>query len=226
MTSTLINELQKKLGYSFKKPELLVQALTHCSASKKHNERLEFLGDAVLNYVITNTLYQHLPYADEGDMSRMRASLVQGNTLAEIACEFDLGKYIYLGTGELKSGGYKRKSILANTIEALIGGVFLDSGIKFAEQLIINWYRFRINNINFKNKQKDPKTRLQEYLQERHLSLPNYLVQKVCGKAHNQEFTIYCYVSSLSNPVIGNGSSRRRAEQASAEQVLKILEFE
>ncbi|AFP85145.1 ribonuclease III [secondary endosymbiont of Ctenarytaina eucalypti] len=226
MNPILINRLQKKLGYAFQQSELLLQALTHRSASSKHNERLEFLGDSILSYVIANALYQRFPRVDEGDMSRMRATLVRGNTLAEVAREFELGVCLRLGPGELKSGGFRRESILADTVEALIGAVFLDSEIHTAEHLILSWYRIRLDAISPGDKQKDPKTRLQEYLQGRHLLLPTYLVANVRGEAHDQEFTIHCQVSGLAQPVVGNGLSRRKAEQAAAAQALKLLQFE
>ncbi len=226
MNPIVINRLQRKLGYTFHHQELLQQALTHRSASSKHNERLEFLGDSILSFVIANALYHRFPRVDEGDMSRMRATLVRGNTLAEIAREFELGECLRLGPGELKSGGFRRESILADTVEALIGGVFLDSDIQTVEQLILNWYQTRLDEISPGDKQKDPKTRLQEYLQGRHLPLPSYLVVQVRGEAHDQEFTIHCQVSGLSEPVVGTGSSRRKAEQAAAEQALKMLELE
>ena len=213
MNPIVINRLQRKLGYTFHHQELLQQALTHRSASSKHNERLEFLGDSILSFVIANALYHRFPRVDEGDMSRMRATLVRGNTLAEIAREFELGECLRLGPGELKSGGFRRESILADTVEALIGGVFLDSDIQNVERLILTWYQTRLDEISPGDKQKDPKTRLQEYLQGRHLPLPSYLVVQVRGEAHDQEFTIHCQVSGLSEPVVGTGSSRRKAEQ-------------
>nr|AAA92440.1 RNase III [Salmonella enterica subsp. enterica serovar Typhimurium] len=221
MNPIVINRLQRKLGYTFNHQELLQQALTHRSASSKHNERLEFLGDSILSFVIANAL-SRFPRVDEGDMSRMRDPLVRGNTLAELAREFDLGECLRLGPGELKSGGFRRESILADTVEALIGGVFLDSNIQTVEQLILNWYKTRLDEISPGDKQKDPKTRLQEYLQGRHLPLPSYLVVQVRGEAHDQEFTIHCQVSGLSEPVVGTGSSRRKAEQAAANSVKKL----
>lgn len=220
MNPTVIQRLQRKLGYTFTQNGLLQQALTHRSASSKHNERLEFLGDSILSYVIANALYERFPCIDEGDMSRMRATLVRGNTLADIAREFELGECLRLGPGELKSGGYRRESILADTVEALIGGVFLDSNIQTVEKLILSWYQSRLELISPGDKQKDPKTRLQEYLQGRHLPLPSYLVAQVRGEAHDQEFTIYCQVSGMAESVAGMGSSRRKAEQAAAEQAL------
>lgn len=226
MNPILISKLQRKLGYCFQQPELLQQALTHRSASSKHNERLEFLGDSILSYVIANALYHRFPRVDEGDMSRMRATLVRGNTLAEIAREFEVGECLKLGPGELKSGGFRRDSILADTIEAIIGGIFLDCGISQTETLILNWYQTRLDNISPGDKQKDAKTRLQEYLQGRHLPLPSYLIVQVKGEAHDQEFTIHCQISGLEQAIVGMGSSRRKAEQAAAEQALKILGIE
>ncbi len=148
MNPIVINRLQRKLGYTFQQQELLLQALTHRSASSKHNERLEFLGDSILSFVIANELYRRFPRVDEGDMSRMRATLVRGNTLAEMAREFDLGECLRLGPGELKSGGFRRESILADTVEALIGGVFLDSDIHTIERLILEWYHSRLEEIS------------------------------------------------------------------------------
>ncbi|BBI91471.1 ribonuclease III [Serratia symbiotica] len=226
MNPIVRNRLQRKLGYTFQQQELLLLALTHRSASSKHNERLEFLGDSILSFVIANALYQRFPHIDEGDMSRMRATLVRGHTLAEMAREFDLGECLRLGPGELKSGGSRRESILADTVEALIGGVFLDSDMQRVERLILDWYRSRLDEISPGDKQKDPKTRLQELLQGHHLPLPSYLVVQVRGEAHDQEFTIHCQVSGLNEPVMGIGSSRRKAEQAAAEQTLKKLELE
>ncbi|MGP1956809.1 MAG: ribonuclease III [Arsenophonus sp. NC-PE1-MAG3] len=221
-----IKQLQRKLGYTFKQTELLKQTLTHRSASSIHNERLEFLGDSILSFVITNDLYHRFPKVDEGDMSRMRATLVRGNTLAELAREFDLGECLCLGLGELKSGGFRRESILADTIEALIGSIFLDSNIQMTERIVLSWYNTRLIEISPGYKQKDPKTRLQEYLQGRHLPLPSYLIFQVRGEAHDQEFTIHCQVSDIKESVKGVGSSRRKAEQAAAEHALKILELE
>ncbi|UOY04686.1 ribonuclease III [Candidatus Blochmanniella pennsylvanica] len=227
MNIMLVNALQEKLGYIFNRYDLLLQALTHRSSSNQHNERLEFLGDAILNYVIANLLYHRFPHISEGGMSRMRANLVRENTLATLAREFNLGDYLQLGQGELKSGGYQRESILANTIEALIGGIFLDSNIQTIEILIINWYKIRIDHMDpyaSYDTQKDPKTRLQEYMQRRRLPLPVYWINQIIGEAHNQIFTINCQVSELTQPIIGCGSSRRRAEQNAAAKVLEALE--
>lgn len=222
----LVDLLQKKIGYVFNQHNLLLQALTHKSAGIQHNERLEFLGDAILNYVITSFLYNRFPYLSEGSMSRIRANLVQENTLVILAQEFDLSDCLCLGPGELKTGGRKRASILANTIEALIGSVFLDSDIKVIEMLIIHWYKDLLETINPYNRQKDPKTCLQEYLQSRHQPLPIYRIKCIAGSAHNQIFSIDCQVNALNVSVIGCGSSKRKAEQAAAEKVLKVLKIE
>ncbi|CAL4042891.1 ribonuclease III [Buchnera aphidicola] len=226
MNYILINRLQQILGYTFVQKELLTQALTHRSANSKHNERLEFLGDSILSFVIANALYHHFPNVNEGDMSRMRATLVRGHTLAEIASEFDLGDYLQLGQGELKSGGFRRESILANTVEALIGSIFLDSNINTVEDLILKWYAKRLKIISPGDTQKDPKTRLQEYLQAKHLPLPAYLVEKVYGEAHNQVFTIHCAISGITAYSVGIGASRRKAEQDAAQNALIKLGIE
>lgn len=213
--------LQKNLGYYFNNISTLKLALTHRSANQKHNERLEFLGDSILNFVVSIALYKRFPQTNEGDMSRMRATLVRGKTLVEIAKKFQINKYIFLGYGEKKSGGALRKSILANVIEALIGGIFLDSSNFYVvEKLIINWYTSRLKNIIPGDKQKDPKTRLQEYLQERHLPLPVYVIKKTTGKSHDQKFTIHCHISGMKKPIIFTSYSRRTAEQAAAAKVL------
>ncbi|CAL4320584.1 ribonuclease III [Buchnera aphidicola] len=226
MNYTMINKLQKTLGYTFEKEEILNQALTHRSASVKHNERLEFLGDSILSFVIANTLYRDFPYINEGDMSRMRATLVQGNTLAKIASEFSLGEYLQLGQGELKSGGFKRESILANTIEAIIGSIFIDSDIQIVEKLILKWYKKRLKTIDPKDLQKDSKTRLQEYLQSQNIPLPSYIITQIYGEAHNQLFTIQCKIYEIKGEFIGMGSSKRQAEQNSANQALIKLGIE
>lgn len=219
-----LNTLQRKLGYTFTNIDFLQLALTHRSASGKHNERLEFLGDSILSFVIADALYHQFPKVDEGDMSRMRASLVRGNTLAELAREFELGEYLRLGPGELKSGGFRRESILSDTVEAIIGAVYLDTGLEAVRELILRWYQVRLEEIRPGDRQKDPKTRLQEYLQGRRLPLPVYQVMQVRGEAHDQEFTIHCSVEGMAQPVVGVGSSRRKAEQAAADLALKQLE--
>ncbi|QJC30790.1 ribonuclease III [Enterobacteriaceae endosymbiont of Macroplea appendiculata] len=222
----MINQLQKKIGYIFQHQNLLYQALTHRSASSKHNERLEFLGDSILSYIIAKALYKQFPNVNEGSMSRMRATLVRGDTLASIARDFKLGRYLFLGPGEFKNGGYDRESILADTIEALIGSICLDSNIKIVEKIILYWYKFRLKNIIPGNNQKDPKTRLQEYLQRSHLPLPCYFIIQINGEIHNQQFFIQCKINGISKIIIGIGSSRRKAEQSAAKYALIHLGIE
>ncbi|WP_194437455.1 ribonuclease III [Vibrio fluminensis] len=215
--------LEKKLGYSFKQAELINLALTHRSANGKHNERLEFLGDSILSFVIADDLYHRFPKVNEGDMSRMRATLVRGNTLAELGREFVLGDYLKLGPGELKSGGFRRDSILADAVEAIIGAIYLDSDIETVRGIVLSWYQTRLDDIKPGVSQKDPKTRLQEFLQGRRKPLPVYTVTNIKGEAHNQEFTVSCEVAGIGSPVIGKGTSRRKAEQAAAETALEQL---
>jgi ribonuclease-3 len=217
-----VAELYKKIGYEFSDESLLEQAMTHRSHKGQHNERLEFLGDSILSFVIANALYQQFPKAREGDLSRMRSTLVRGQTLAEFGVEFNLGDYLRLGPGELKSGGFRRESTLADAVEAIIGAVFLDSDIETCTKLILTWYESRLTAISPGHNQKDPKTLLQEFLQARKLPLPNYTVIDTKGQAHNQTFTVECEVEGMDS-IISVGSSRRKAEQKAAEQALKIL---
>ncbi|WWO99602.1 MAG: ribonuclease III [Candidatus Dasytiphilus stammeri] len=226
MNITVLDTLQKKMGYFFKEHSLLQQALTHRSANGKHNERLEFLGDSILNYVIANALYHRFPSMNEGNMSRIRATLVRENTLAKIAREFNISSCLRLGLGELKNGGTDRESILADAIEAIIGSIFLDSDIFTVEQLILNWYQERLKNISANDNPKDPKTRLQEWLQSNKMPLPSYLVSKVSGEAHDHLFTIICKISHTNESVMGVGSSRRKAEQIAAQKMLIKLGIE
>ncbi len=218
-----ISRLETKLGYQFNNAELISLALTHRSANGKHNERLEFLGDSILSFVIADDLYHRFPKVNEGDMSRMRATLVRGNTLAELGREFDLGDYLKLGPGELKGGGFRRDSILADAVEAIIGAIYLDSDIEVARATVLSWYQSRLEAIKPGVSQKDPKTRLQEFLQGRRKPLPVYTVTNIKGEAHNQEFTVACDIAGIGAPVIGKGTSRRKAEQAAAETALEQL---
>ena len=224
VSSIAINRLSKRIGYSFTQPELLIQALTHRSAKGQHNERLEFLGDSILGFVIAEALFEKFPKHDEGDLTRMRSSLVKGVTLAEIGRDFKLGEHLILGPGELKSGGHRRESILEDAIEAIIGAVYLDSSIEQCKQLILTWFAQRLSAIKPGNEQKDPKTRLQEYLQGRKIPLPVYDVIDTTGQSHNQQFTVRCVTEVVSTEVIAKGTSRRKAEQAAAQQVLAQLE--
>ncbi|MCL1141427.1 ribonuclease III [Shewanella gaetbuli] len=215
--------LCRTLGYEFNDIKLLTQALTHRSAANKHNERLEFLGDSILSIIISDALYHQFPKATEGDLSRMRASLVKGDTLTLIAKEFKLGDYLFLGPGELKSGGFRRESILADAVEAIIGAVYLDADIEACRKLLLNWYQKRLADIKPGINQKDPKTILQEHLQGFKKPLPEYQVVKVEGEAHDQTFTVECRITDLADVVIGVAGSRRKAEQLAAAQVLELL---
>ncbi len=217
------DRLTRELGYRFNNQDLLRSALTHRSFGSKHNERLEFLGDAILSFIISAELYTRFPELDEGRLSRLRASLVKGDTLAELARHLELGDYLQLGSGELKSGGFRRASILADALEAIIGAVYLDGGIDHARQLVLALYGDNLDRVSPAENLKDPKTRLQEYLQSRRQPLPQYDVVSVSGEAHDQTFVVRCTVGGLSEPTEGVGASRRRAEQAAAEAALKRL---
>jgi len=216
--------LSKNIGYSFKNTNLLIQAITHRSAKGQHNERLEFLGDSILGFVIAEVLFEQFPKHDEGDLTRMRSSLVKGVTLAEIGRDFNLGEYLILGPGELKSGGHRRESILEDAIEAIIGAVYLDSDIIVCKALILTWFAKRLSAIKPGHEQKDPKTRLQEYLQSRKISLPVYDVIDTTGQSHNQQFTVRCSTQVIDREVVAKGTSRRKAEQEAAQQVLAIID--
>jgi len=218
-----IRRLCNKIGYSFKNESLLLQALTHRSAKGIHNERLEFLGDSILGFVIAEQLYQKFPKHDEGDLTRMRSSLVRGATLAEIARGFDLGDHLILGPGEMKSGGHRRESILEDAVEAIIGAVYLDANIETCKKLILSWFESRLKVIQPGTTHKDPKTRLQEYLQGRKIPLPVYEVINTTGQSHNQEFTVKCTTQVVNQEVISKGTSRRKAEQAAAQKILELI---
>lgn len=215
-----LERLQKKLGYQFETLDYLTQALTHRSAASKNNERLEFLGDSILNFTIGKALYDKFPKADEGELSRMRAALVREQTLAVIARQFELGEYLKLGAGELKSGGFRRESILSDCVEAIIAAIYLDKGMKRAMERIYAWYETFLAEITPGEAQKDPKTRLQEFLQGRKLPLPEYEVIDIKGEAHNQTFKVTCKVQGIDEIFTGQGTSRRKAEQNVAEKVL------
>ncbi|MFQ0991573.1 ribonuclease III [Gilliamella apicola] len=217
------NQIQQSIGYQFNNLTLLQLALTHRSANKLHNERLEFLGDSILSFVIANELYERFVKQDEGDLSQMRATLVCGQTLAEMGKEFKLGDYLILGQGELKSGGFRRDSIISDAVEAIIGAIYLDSNIETVRRLILTWYQNRLNKIQPGIKQKDAKTRLQEYLQGIHCERPCYLILEVTGDNHEQEFLIQCKLENDSREYLGRGLSRRKAEQAAAQEALNQL---
>ena len=218
-----LDSLRRKIDYSFSQPQLLERALTHRSAGKQNNERLEFLGDAALGLVIAQELYDRFPGADEGDLSRLRASLVKGDTLAELAVAMELGAYLLLGPGELKSGGASRGSILAGAVEAIIGAVYSDGGFNACRNLIFLLYRDRLAAISPELVDKDPKTRLQEYLQAKGLAVPLYEVLSVVGTGHTQQFRVLCTIESLGKKSEGSGSSRRKAEQEAALKIVGTL---
>lgn len=217
-----IDQLLNKIDFRFENEELFVAALTHRSAGQNNNERLEFLGDAILGMVIAAELYKRFPDASEGELSRLRASLVRGETLAEIARDLEIGALLHLGPGELKSGGYRRDSILADAFEAILGAIYLDSDFETCKRVLLSLFANRLNNISPATIQKDPKTQLQEYLQSRQIALPDYTVIDVAGEAHAQIFTVECNVAGI-EAATATGSSRRKAEQAAAEKTLIML---
>jgi ribonuclease-3 len=221
-----IEVLSRRIGYEFKDPALLRRALTHRSYGMPHNERLEFLGDSVLSCAIATHLYHLHTRVQEGDLSRMRAHLVKEQTLSEIASSLNLGEYLKLGEGELKSGGFRRPSILADTLEAIIGAVYLDGGFTSAEQMIARLFEPLMKGLDPKTLGKDPKTLLQEYLQGRKLPLPNYTVLSISGEAHEQHFEVECSIPDLGVRACGGGVSRRSAEQQAAGSVMQILSSE
>lgn len=216
--------VRERLGYEPRDLALFRAALTHRSAAGPNNERLEFLGDAVLNLLVAQRLYEVFPQAAEGDLSRLRARVVSREPLAEVASSLQLGETLQLGSGELVSGGFRRQSILADALEALCGAVYLDGGIEAAEPVIARLFGARIAALPQVEALKDPKTRLQEYLQSRSLPLPRYAILSIEGEQHAQTFEVSCEVPDLGRRVRGRGSSRRRAEQEAAERMLMEVE--
>lgn len=221
--SDLVGQFEKKTGYRFSDPSLLRDALTHRSAASKNNERLEFLGDAVLNFLTAAELYRRHPNATEGQLSRLRAYLVKGETLAELARKLDMGEHLRLGTGELKSGGFRRTSILADAFEALVGAIYLDGGLEACRHTVTHLLAGPLSRSSPEVAHKDPKTQLQELLQARRLSRPEYTVVTTEGRAHQQTFVVECRVELLEQPTRGVGSSRRKAEQEAARMALDRL---
>ncbi|HEX8756439.1 MAG TPA: ribonuclease III [Steroidobacteraceae bacterium] len=215
--------MRSRLGYEPRDPALFRAALTHRSAPGPNNERLEFLGDAVVNLVVAHHLYGAFPQATEGDLSRLRARVVSGEPLAEVAASLSLGEALQLGSGELKTGGFRRQSILADALEAIFGALYLDGGLAVAEAVIERLFGPLIAALPAPHELKDAKTRLQEYLQSRGLALPRYKVQRVEGEAHAQTFHVLCEVPGLRLAAEGCGSSRRRAEQEAAERILATM---
>jgi ribonuclease-3 len=211
------------INYRFSDSNLLEQALTHRSAAASNNERLEYLGDAVLGLFVADALFQRFPDADEGQLTRARASLVNRASLARIARRITLGDFLKLGEGELRSGGWRRDSILANALEAVVGAVYLDGGIGACERMLAAWFQSELDEVQPDALSKDPKTRLQEWLQGRGAALPVYETSLVEGDSHNQVFTVECRADGLDEPAIATGTSRRRAEQAAAAAALARL---
>ena len=216
-------KLSQRIDYTFSDNSLIELALTHRSCGGKNNERLEFLGDSIVNLVIAEALFLKFPEAKEGKLSRLRARMVKGVTLAELARDFGLGDFLHLGSGEMKSGGHRRESILADTVEAIIGAIYLDSDMNTVKSKILQWYDSRLKALSLDDPLKDPKTQLQEYLQGKQAPLPKYDVLNIEGSAHEQLFKVSCVVEDLENTIVGQGGSRRIAEQEAAAQALKFL---
>ena len=219
-----VQSLTSRLDYSFNNPELLYEALTHRSASSTNNERLEFLGDSILNFVIAEELFRRYPNASEGDLSRLRAALVKKEGLAKIAQDLSLADFVILGSGELKSGGHRRESIRADAVEAIFGAVLLDGGFENCQKLILRLYAHQIDHVPDPRLLKDAKTRLQELLQARKYPVPDYQVVSVSGKAHNQMFTVNCQIEGLSITTLGQDTSRRKAEQKATRRAIEEVE--
>lgn len=218
-----LDSLVKQIDYPFKNPALLTQALTHRSFSGNNNERLEFLGDGALNFIIANQLYLRFPKLPEGDLSRLRAQLVKEATLAEIAFSLNIGDALKLGEGELKSAGWRRPSILADALEAIIGAAFVDGGYHAAEALVLKLFEEKLAIIDPKMIDKDAKSQLQEYLQGKKMELPDYKVVSIEGEAHAQTFKMECVIEKLNITTVGEGTSRRIAEQNAAQLALEAI---
>lgn len=221
MASADLTELCTQFAYQFRQRHILEEALTHRSAASRNNERLEFLGDALLNLIISEHLFEQYPKASEGELSRLRATLVKGETLAELARDLRLGAWLRMGIGELRSGGQHRESILSDALEAVIGAVYLDSDFNACRQMVLHLYRDSLTALPSAHQLKDPKTRLQEYLQARQQALPLYRVLHTHGEAHAQTFTVECAV--VERRTVASGSSRRKAEQEAARLLLEQI---
>ncbi|MBE0493004.1 MAG: ribonuclease III [Thiomicrospira sp.] len=218
-----LKALSNKLGYQFSDSSWLNLSLTHRSLGAKNNERLEFLGDSLVNFMVADILFHQFTKLPEGDLSRIRAHLVKGETLAEIGREYDLSLYLSLGPGELKSGGYRRDSIIADSVEAIIAAIYKDGGLDACRSFVQRIYASRLHALDPSKVGKDPKTRLQEWLQSRQEPLPEYSIISVNGAAHAQHFTVACYVSKLNTKFEATDTSRRKAEQQAAEYALAAL---
>jgi len=222
----LADWVERSFGHVFAAPALRDTALTHRSAGAGHNERLEFLGDSILNCAVARLLYHAHPQADEGDLSRLRASLVSGESLAQIAADLGFGEYLRLGSGELKSGGFRRASILADALEAMLGAIFLDGGYEAAAAAVARLVATKMSELPAAGTLKDPKTRLQELMQARGLALPVYTLTALGGDPHSQTFTVMCEVPVFGIGARAEGASRRRAEQLAASKVIDLLPAE
>lgn len=218
-----VEALQRRLGCEFRDAGLLTRALTHRSAGPRNNERLEFLGDSILGFIIAEWLFHQFPGVAEGKLSRMRSTVVRRETLAEVARRLDMPQALVLGEGEQKSGGFNRDSILADAMEAVIGAVYLDSGLDEAKRVVLDHFAAALEALTPRSVYKDPKSRLQEYLQQRNLPVPNYEILDVEGEPHRQVFRVACFVSGNERPFVATGSSRRSAEQSAAEKAFSIL---
>jgi ribonuclease-3 len=218
-----LDRLCRRLEYQFKNPGFLKQALTHCSVGSKNYERFEFLGDSILSFVIANELFHRFPLQSEGQLSRLRSFLVRGDTLVEIAREINLGDFLFLGQGELKSGGFRRASILSDALEAVFAAIFFDGGVDAAKNVILKLYHSRLEDPNLGDCLKDFKTQLQEYLQAKKIALPEYDLDKVVGEEHEQIFYVSCRVDAIKQIAHGEGSNRRKAEQLAAKAMLEQL---
>ncbi len=217
------NDFFHKIGYVFKQPALLQEALTHRSFGSPHNERLEFLGDRALNCAVSALLFKQFPHLPEGNLSRLRANLVNQHALFELASALSLGDLIRLGEGERKSGGHHRPSILANALEAVIGAIYLEGGFPEVENFVNNLYKPLLQNLDLETLGKDAKTLLQEYLQAHKGALPEYTIITTSGEAHRQKFRVECVVAKFNIRTIGEGTSRRRAEQEAAKQAYELI---
>ncbi|WP_058535493.1 ribonuclease III [Legionella saoudiensis] len=218
-----LERLCRRLNYQFSNQAYLKQALTHCSVGSDNYERFEFLGDSILSFVIANELFHRFPQQSEGQLSRLRSFLVRGDMLVEIAREIALGDYLFLGQGELKSGGFRRASILSDALEAVFAAIFFDGGVDAAKEVILTLYKSRLEDPNLNDCLKDSKTQLQEYLQAEKLALPEYALTKVEGEEHDQIFYVTCTVDAAKQVTHGQGPNRRKAEQIAAKLMLEQL---
>ncbi|MDM8566155.1 ribonuclease III [Candidatus Halobeggiatoa sp. HSG11] len=215
------SDLYQALAYNFKDEQLLITALTHRSVGTPNNERMEFLGDALLNCIMAKVLFERFPNAREGELTRLRANLVKRDALVKIAYQLELSQYLLLGSGELKTGGEQRVSILADSVEAIIGAVYLDSDMQICRSMVVNLWEKLLQHLP--QQIKDPKTRLQEYLQAQQKTLPAYKILTIKGSPHAQLFEVKCTIPGLKTPTYGNGETRRKAEQSAAAKALSVL---